>query len=162
MALPAAVLVGGIVGIGPARAFASGAADQRVAQVESSIHCLDPNNLICAPFTPGGKGLGTGSSVLSVTLNTDGGKTADATLTQNMHQTPGFPNGAIQTDLTGTWSVASSRLPNDPLFFYPMAYTGALYVITFGDNFVVEVPVVQGHYSMTFAPRVFVQTQIAP
>jgi hypothetical protein len=162
MALPAAVLVSGVVGIGSTRAFASGAADQRVAQVLITFHCNDPTFKFCQPVPAG---VGVGGALTTAALNTDG--SFDANVTMNSHQTPGRPNGALTfVHTTGIWS----EVPSAPVCFcfpfYPLTYTGPFYVIAFteGDlaGLVDVVPVVQGHYSANLVPGVFFQTQIAP
>lgn len=168
MALAAVVLMSGVVAGGATRAFAYGAADQPVAQVEISGNCDNPNFPFCAP-PPDGVGLG--GVWVWAELDTGGG--FDATVTFCGHQTAGQPNGAFGNPDTDpnrwwTWVPSLADAPRAFPFFDTSSYSGPVYVIDFfpsgnpDNDFVAAVPAAQGHYPLKPAPGVSIETQVAP
>lgn len=130
-------------------------------QLTYSANCDNAMLPICSP-----SGFGLGGSWGWIELDGTWGATsgyADATITDCSHQTAGFPNGAFHTNLSDTPWV---ELPgsaflgsDDPPFTVdgPGNPTELYFVIpAVGLAF----PAAPGHYSLSIAPGVQVQSQV--
>lgn len=174
--IAAAVLplaVGGMIMGGATKAFAYGAPDQPIAQVEISGNCNNPSFPLCAP-PPDGVGLG--GVWAWAELDTSGGDltqgTMDATVAFCGHVIGGGGPGSAGGGggpVEGKWFTISSldKAPAGAFPFYdPSKYTGSLRVLDFfpgsPDDFIAVVPAELGHYSLQPVNGVTIQTQVAP
>src|SRR6266568_1883027 len=155
--LSAAVTVAvGVLGTGTA--FAYGAADQPIAQVEISGNCNNPDFALCQE-------VGLGGVWAWAELDTAGGSgtsgSMDFTLTFFGH--PGEGSWWTATSLSD--ALAAGAFP----FFDTSQTYSAYYVLDFfpgtgPDDFIAVVPAVYGHYSSpsSFPAGAQFQTQVAP
>ena len=175
-ALAVDVIVAGTVVVGGATgAFAYGAADQPVAQVEISGNCNNPDFPLCAPEPDG---VGTGGVWTWAELDAAGGDgtsgTMDATVTFCGHTVgsggPGTAGAFGHPDPFGVWWTIDSlgEAPAGAFPFFDTSQTyDQYYVLDFfpgsGDeDFIAVVPVDVGHYGMHPVPGVSIETQVAP
>jgi hypothetical protein len=147
-------------------AFAYGAADQPVAQVEISGNCDNPSFWLCAPEPDG---VGTGGVWVWSELDADG--SMDATVTFCGHTVGGGGAGGFgHPDRDGHWWTISSLADapaNAGLFFDPSQSYSSYYVLDFfpgsgADDFIAIVPAAVGHYAWHPTHGVSIQTQVAP
>lgn len=164
--------VGGMILGGATKAFAYGAADQPIAQVEISGNCNNPSYPLCADE------VGLGGVWVWAELDTSGGDltqgTMDATVAFCGHVIggggPGSAGGGGGPDRNGVWYTISSLADAPPgafPFYDPSKYTGSLRVLDFfpgtgSDDFIAVVPAQLGHYSLQPVHGVTIQTQVAP
>jgi hypothetical protein len=157
---------------GAGKAFAYGAADQPIAQVEISGNCNNPSYPLCADE------VGLGGVWVWAELDTSGGDlthgTMDATVAFCGHVIggggPGSAGGGGGPDRAGVWYTISSLTEAPPgafPFYDPSKYTGSLRVLDFfpgtgSDDFIAVVPAQLGHYSLQPVHGVTIQTQVAP
>lgn len=167
--------IGGVVAAGGSAAFAYGAADQPVAQVEISGNCDNPGFSLCAPEPDG---VGTGGVWVWAELDSAGGDgtsgTMDATLAFCQHVVggggPGSAGGFGTPDRFGVWYTIASlaQMPAGGFPFFDTSKSYAhYYVLDFfpgsgADDFIAVVPAQVGHYGLHPAPAVTIQTQVAP
>jgi len=170
----------GMATAGASSAWAYGAADQPVAQVELSGNCTNPSFPLCFPEDQGGVGLGGVWAWAELDSDT-GSATAtdpspmDATIAFCGHVLggggPGSAGGGGGPDRIGDWYRVSSV--NDAFavgafpFFDTSQQYASYYVLDFfpgsgSDDFIVVVPGQVGHYSLHPARGVSLQTQVAP
>ena len=151
------------------RAFAYGAADQPVAQVEISGNCDNPGFWLCAPEPDG---VGTGGVWAWAELDSNG--SMDATVAFCGHVVggggPGNAGGGGHPDRFGTWTTISSLsdAPAGAFPFFDASKTySSYYVLDFfpgsgSDDFIAIVPAPVGHYAWQPTHGVSIQTQVAP
>jgi hypothetical protein len=140
-------------------AFAYGT--NHLYELTFSANCDNPAVPLCSP-----SGFGLGGTWGWIEIDGTWGATsgyADATITQCSHQTPGLPNRAFHTNLSDTpWvelpgsAFLTSDNPPFPVDF-PGSLTELYFVIPAAG---LAFPVVPGHYSVSAAPGVQVQSQV--
>jgi hypothetical protein len=155
--------------VGAPGAFAYGAVDHPVAQVEISANCDNPNFPLCAPEPDG---VGTGGVWVWSELDADG--SMDATVTFCGHVvgaggpgSAGAGGGPVRTGQWWTTTTLADTPPGAFPFFDTSKNYSGYYVLDFfpgsgADDFIAVVPAPQGHYSWRPAPAVTIQTQVAP
>jgi hypothetical protein len=162
-------------------AFAYGAADQPVAQVEISANCDNPSFFFCSQVVGLG-GVWAWSSLNNVANTTTGGwNEMDSTIADCGHTQggggPGSAGAGGGPDPVGVWkqfpSLAAAEAATagaaEPLLALGGGnpYPGAVYVLDFfpgsgPSDFMPVVPATQGHYSAHPAPGVSLQITVAP
>jgi hypothetical protein len=130
-------------------AFAYGAADQPLAQLEISGNCDNPNFSFCRDV------VGVGGIWLWIEIDADG--TADVAGSVCQHTVGGPRGGAFA--IRGEFDWISTFIPPSPQLQVTDP-TNTYYVLLEFDLF--PIPVTQGHYSFQPVPGVSLQVQVAP
>jgi hypothetical protein len=160
-AAASALVVAGMAA-NPTAAFAYGAADHPVAQVEVSANCDNPSFPLCAPFPAG---VGTGGIWYWVELDAD--QTGDLSGAACGHTVGGVggPGGAGAGSIKGSVTWAPSTLETAPpgaIFFGTADPGDNYYAVTITDGSTWLIPVTTGHYSARLAHGVQIQITVAP
>lgn len=154
--LLAATLSIATLGASTGSALAYGRADAPLAQIELSANCDNPGFPLCSS-----SGVGLGGIWLWMEI--DQGGMMDVAGAGCDHL-PGVTAGAGSIRGTAPWwpfhgSVAQLQAAFGPdTFVVGSDPNNNYYVVPFGFAF----PMTTGHYSVTLAPRVFIQSQVAP
>lgn len=155
--IPAIAILATSIGAASNTAFAYGAADQPLAQLEFSGNCNNPDFFLCSPQT----GVGLGGIWLWVEV--DANSTGDIAGSGCGHVLGGPRGGAdsIRGDITWQYgneldarSAGAFIIGQDPTHTY--------YIVTVGPGEAFAWPVTVGHYSWHPVAGVTLEAQTAP